>query len=111
MPKSSPNQSGRLVVDGPRHGLHERDELLGHRDRHHEIIEASFDRAEAYERLGDLERALDWLDRAAALCGGLPPEYQLKRARWARASARRPRPAAGDWRDRGSESGQPAPAS
>jgi hypothetical protein len=44
--------------------------------RHQETIDASFDRAEAYERLGDFEHALEWLDRAAAVSGGLPPAYR-----------------------------------
>jgi tetratricopeptide (TPR) repeat protein len=74
-------------------------ERVAHETRHQELIEATFDRAEAYERLGDFERALEWLDRAAALCGGLPPAYRSRRARWARAAARAPRPSAGGWRD------------
>jgi tetratricopeptide (TPR) repeat protein len=68
--------------------------------RHQETIEASFDRAEAYERLGDFEHALEWLDRAAAVSGGLPPAYRARRARWARAAAVRPRAAGGDWKRR-----------
>jgi tetratricopeptide (TPR) repeat protein len=75
------------------------DQRVADEERHQEVIEASFDRAEAYGRLGDFEHALEWLDRAAALCGGVPSAYRAQRARWARASARRPRPAAGDWRD------------
>jgi tetratricopeptide (TPR) repeat protein len=57
------------------------------------VIEASFDRAEAYERLGDFEQALEWLDRAATLSGGLPPAYRTQRDRWARAAAVRLGPA------------------
>jgi tetratricopeptide (TPR) repeat protein len=76
------------------------DEAVPNEARHQEVIEASFDRAEAYGRLGDFEHALEWLDRAAALCGGVPSAYRAQRARWARASARRPRPTAGGWRDR-----------
>jgi hypothetical protein len=64
------------------------------------VIEASFDRAEAYERLADFEHALEWLDRAAALSGGLSAGYRAQRARWARAAAVRPAPAAGDWKNR-----------
>ena len=55
--------------------------------RHQEVIEATFDRAEAYARLGDFERAVEWLDRAATAGGGLPPTYRAKRARWGRTTA------------------------
>ena len=51
-------------------------------------IEAAFDRAERCERLGDYERALEWLDRAEDLGGGLTPAYSAQRARWARQLAR-----------------------
>jgi hypothetical protein len=80
-------------------GQHEWDQVVAREALHQEVIEASFDRAEAYERLGDFEHAIEWLDRAKALGGGLPPAYRVKRASWARAAARRPRPAAGDWRN------------
>jgi hypothetical protein len=49
--------------------------------RHQELIEATFDRVEAYARLGDFKRAVQWLDRAAAAGGGLPPTYHALRAR------------------------------
>jgi hypothetical protein len=65
--------------------------------RHQEVIEASFDRAEAYGRVGDFEHALEWLDRATALSGSLPTGYRAQRARWARAAALRPRPVGRDW--------------
>jgi tetratricopeptide (TPR) repeat protein len=74
------------------------DELVAREAIHQEVIEATFDRAEAYERLGDFDRALEWLDRAAALGGGLPPAFRARRARWARAT-RRPRPTASGWRN------------
>jgi hypothetical protein len=61
--------------------------------RHQEVIEASFDRADAYARLGDFDRALEWLDRAATASGGLPPSYRARRARWVRSTAVRPRQA------------------
>jgi hypothetical protein len=64
------------------------------------VIEASFDRAEAYARLGDFEPALEWLDRAAGLSGGLPPAYRARRARWAQAAAFRAQPTGGDWNNR-----------
>jgi hypothetical protein len=55
--------------------------------RHQEVIEACFDRAEAYERLGDFVHAVDWLDRASELSGGLPRAYRARRELWARAAA------------------------
>jgi hypothetical protein len=63
--------------------------------RHQEVIDASFDRAEAYERLGDFEHALEWLDRATEVSGGLPAAYRARRERWARAAAVRLRPGCG----------------
>jgi hypothetical protein len=60
------------------------DERVAREVRHQEVIEASFDRAEAYARLGDFDLATEWLDRAAAVSGGLPPAYRAQRARWAR---------------------------
>ena len=52
--------------------------------RHQEVIEATFDRAEAYARLGDFKRAVEWLDRAATVGGELPATYRAKRAGWIR---------------------------
>lgn len=77
------------------------DERVARDVRHQEVIEASFDRAEAYERLGDFELALEWLDRAAAVSGGLPAAYRAQRARWARDTptdvpGHRPRGGAGE---------------
>jgi hypothetical protein len=69
-------------------GDREWDEHVGREARHQELIEATFDRAEAYARLGDFEHAVDWLDRAATLGGDLPPTYRVQRARWDRASLR-----------------------
>jgi hypothetical protein len=69
------------------------DEHVGREAQHQELVEATFDRAEAYARLGDFEHAVEWLDRAAALGGDLPPTYQVKRALWDRSSALRLRPA------------------
>jgi tetratricopeptide (TPR) repeat protein len=76
--------------------------------RHRELIEASLDRAEAYDRLGDFEHALEWLDRAAALSGGLPAAYRAQRARCARAAALRPQAAGGDWKIGVARSGEGA---
>jgi hypothetical protein len=45
-------------------------------------IEAAFDRAEAFERLGDFKRALDWLERASALSGGLSQACLAQRSRY-----------------------------
>ena len=71
------------------------DERVAHEVRHQELIEASFDRAEAYARLGDFDRAVEWLDRAATASGGLPPTYRAQRARWVRTTAVRPRQTGG----------------
>lgn len=76
------------------------DERVAREIRHQQVIEASFDRAEAYERLGDFEHALEWLDRAATLSGGLPTAYRERRARWARMVAAGPLPAGGDRQNR-----------
>ena len=55
-------------------------------------IEDAFDRAEAYQLMGDVELALAWLDTAGALSGGLAPEAHEQRARWARELADRGTP-------------------
>jgi hypothetical protein len=47
-------------------------------------IEAALDRAEACERAGDFELALDWLEVASSLGGGLSPSCSAQRARCAR---------------------------
>ena len=39
-------------------------------------IEAAFDNADECERIGYLERALEWLDQASALGGGLIGELE-----------------------------------
>ena len=62
--------------------------LLRRRDaasevRHQEVVEATLDRADAYARLGDFNRAVEWLDRAATTGGDLPESYRARRARWA----------------------------
>jgi hypothetical protein len=59
------------------------DEHVAREARHQARIEAAFDRADACERLGDFNRALEWLVRADRLSGGLPPAYRELRARWA----------------------------
>jgi hypothetical protein len=51
-------------------------------------IEAAFDRVDACGRLGDFGRALEWLERAEELAGGLSPSYSAQRARWAGRLAR-----------------------
>jgi hypothetical protein len=103
-------RNGYLVTPAESTGQREWDELVAREAMHQEVIEASFDRAEAYERLGDFDRALEWLDRAAALGGELPPAFRARRARWARAATRRPRPMAGDWKNPVGGSEQPAGA-
>jgi len=52
--------------------------------KHQEVIEATLDRAEAYARLGDFKRAVEWLDRAATVGGDLSATDRAHRARWAR---------------------------
>jgi alkylation response protein AidB-like acyl-CoA dehydrogenase len=44
-------------------------------------IEAAFDRIDACVRLGDVRGALEWLDEADRLGGGLPPAYRAQRRR------------------------------
>jgi hypothetical protein len=101
----SPDESDmrpRAVPDLPEESLDDRewDERVVREVRHQEVIEASFDRAEAYARVGDFEQALEWLDRTATLSGGLPPAYRARRARWALSTAVRLMPAGGDRRMR-----------
>jgi hypothetical protein len=62
------------------------DERVAREVEHQARIEATFDRADACERLGDFEHALAWLHRADALSGGLSPTYLAKRARLANAA-------------------------
>ena len=85
-----PDQRNGYLAAAPKESIGDRewDEQVGRKSRHQELIEATFDRAEAYARLGDFEHAVEWLDRAATLGGDLPPTYQVKRARWERASLR-----------------------
>lgn len=69
--------------------------LAGRRDagsevRHQEVVEATLDRAEAYARLGDFTRAVQWLDRAAT-AGDLPAKYRARRERWSRHTSLTPR--------------------
>ena len=92
------------VPDPLRESLDDRewDTRVAREVRHQEVIEASFDRAEAYGRVGDIEQALAWLDRAATLSGGLPPAYRARRARWALSAAVRLRPTGGGRTPRGS---------
>jgi hypothetical protein len=48
-------------------------------------IEAVFDRADACERAGEFPLALEWLDRAGELSGGLSRACRAQRARLIRA--------------------------
>ena len=59
--------------------------------RHQEVVEATLDRADAYARLGDFSRAVEWLDRAATTGGDLPESYRARRALWARSARLRTR--------------------
>src|ERR671911_1756294 len=110
-PDASPGEYGgrpRAVPDLPRESISDPgwDERVAREVRHQEVIEASFDRAEAYERLGDFEHALEWLDRAAEVSGGLPAAYRARRARWKREPAVRLRPGGGDWHKRPARPGE-----
>jgi hypothetical protein len=51
-------------------------------------IEATLDRADASERRGDVELALEWLHRADALSGGLSPSQLAQRSRLANGAHR-----------------------
>jgi hypothetical protein len=85
----STSQPGRSA-DGPQResdGGLSWDARVAREVRHQEVIEACFDRAEAYGRLRDFVHAVDWLDRASELSGGLPPTYRARRELWARAAA------------------------
>jgi hypothetical protein len=57
------------------------DQRVAREAAHQARIEAAFDRADAFDRLGDAELALEWLDRADALSGGLTPTYRETRQR------------------------------
>ena len=57
--------------------------------RHQEVVEATFDRAEAYARLGDFKLAVEWLDRAATAGGELSGTDRAQRARWVRGAPNR----------------------
>jgi tetratricopeptide (TPR) repeat protein len=94
------NRTGRprAVPDLPQESFDDRewDVRVAREVRHQEVIEASFDRADAYARVGDFEQALEWLDRAATLSGGLSRAYRARRARWTVSAAVRIRPTGGD---------------
>jgi len=60
------------------------DELVTRQVTLQASIEGALDGADACERVGDFELALDWLDRASALSGGLSPACRAQRARCAR---------------------------
>jgi hypothetical protein len=92
----------RAVPDLPSEVLDDRewDGRVAREVRHQEVIEASFDRAEAYARVGDFDRAVEWLDRAVTASGGLPPIYRAHRARWVRTTGLRPWRPGGDRKTR-----------
>jgi hypothetical protein len=94
-PELSPADSERrprAVHDPPQEQVEDGqwDERVEREVRHQEVVEATFDRAEAYARLGDFEHAVEWLDRAAAVSGGLPRAYRAQRQRWVRTPAIQP---------------------
>ncbi|MET0512395.1 MAG: hypothetical protein ABW135_12035 [Thermoleophilaceae bacterium] len=84
-------QPPAVVPDAPYESPEDRewDSRVEREVRHQEVVEATFDRAEAHARLGDFERAVEWLDRAATAGGDLPATYRAQRARWARGAADR----------------------
>jgi hypothetical protein len=88
--RPGPPQRNGYIAAAPEESIGNRewDQHVGREAQHQHVIEATFDRAEAYARLGDFEHAVEWLDRAATLSGELPPTYQAKRARWDRAPLR-----------------------
>ena len=88
--RPGPHQRNGYLAAAPEESIGDRewDEHIGREAQHQELIEATFDRADAHARLGDFEHAVEWLDRAATLSGDLPPTYQVKRARWDRAPLR-----------------------
>jgi hypothetical protein len=67
------------------------DALVAREVRRQANIEAAFDQADAFERLGDFQLALEWLDRARELSGGLSPACCAQRARLVRELERGPR--------------------
>jgi hypothetical protein len=67
------------------------DALVAREVKRQGAIEAAFDRADTYERLGDLRLALEALDRARELSGGLSPVCCAQRARLGRELEKRPR--------------------
>jgi hypothetical protein len=102
--ESNRTRRPRAVPDLPQESFDDRewDGRVAREMRHQEVIEASFDHAEAYARVGDFEQALEWLDRAAMLSGGLPPAYRARRARWTLSTTMRLGPTGGDQDARGS---------
>jgi hypothetical protein len=91
-----PNEVPRIGCHGPTHWRRERpevgpeslcdqewDERVAREVEHQARIEIAFDRADTLDRLGDFERALEWLDEADVLSGGLSPTYRAKRVRLA----------------------------
>jgi hypothetical protein len=80
------------------------DRRVAREAEHQARIEAAFDWADEHDRLGDVALALEWLDKASALSGGLTPAYREKRLRLSREVAR-PREAP---QCRGDEPGQVA---
>jgi hypothetical protein len=67
------------------------DALVARESKRQATIESAFDRADACERLGDFRLAVDWLDRACELSGGLSPLCRAQRARLARELEKGPR--------------------
>jgi anti-sigma regulatory factor (Ser/Thr protein kinase) len=69
----------------PRHEVHAWYARLAREAERQARIESAFEAADDCGRLGEYERALEWLDEAEGLSGGEAPAYREARARWERA--------------------------
>jgi hypothetical protein len=80
------SMSSPAVSIGRREPLvpHDWDQRVAREVEHQALIEATFDRADAYALLEDFGQALEWLERSSALSGGLSPAYDAQRANLAR---------------------------
>lgn len=72
------------------------DERVAREVEHQARIEAAFDRADAFRRLGHFAREQHWLDTAERLSGGLAPAYLAQQAHAARELARQGLSATGE---------------
>jgi hypothetical protein len=68
----------------PDSAIHDWDVLVAREVARQATIEAALDRADACEPAGDFQQALEWLDRASELSGGLSEACLAQRARLVR---------------------------